>query len=179
MFAKIAVITTLFLFCFHHAQALTLSSNDIAEGQPLKNTFVYKGFGCDGKNQSPQLAWSDVPKGTQSFALTVHDPDAPTDSGWWHWIVINIPKDVRELSKDASTSGKLASKSTHLRNDFGDHHYSGACPPAGEVHRYKFTLYALPVKNLNIGANASAAMASFVVKSKALQSSSITAIYTR
>lgn len=84
-----------------------LSSTSIAEGQQLASTFVFKGFGCEGGNQSPQLAWSGAPAGTKSFAITTYDPDAPTGSGWWHWNVVNIPASQTSLELGASSDKEL------------------------------------------------------------------------
>ena len=80
-----------------HAQSLTLSSPDIQEGATIANEQVFKGFGCTGSNVSPALSWSGVPAGTKSFAVTMYDPDAPTASGWWHWVVFNLPPTVTSL----------------------------------------------------------------------------------
>ena len=79
------------------AQEFTLTSTSISEGEQLSSDFVFQGFGCEGGNTAPDLAWSGAPEGTQSYAVTVYDPDAPTGSGWWHWFTFNIPADVSEL----------------------------------------------------------------------------------
>jgi len=73
------------------AQAFELTSNDIQEGHPMAKTFEYSSWGCNGENLSPQLMWKDAPAGTKSFAITAYDPDAPTESGFWHWVVFDIP----------------------------------------------------------------------------------------
>ncbi|MHA1300058.1 MAG: YbhB/YbcL family Raf kinase inhibitor-like protein [Candidatus Helarchaeota archaeon] len=97
-------------------------------------------FTCDGDDISPQLEWTDVPGGIKSFALTCVDPDAP-GGDWVHWIVINIPPDVREIPQGGPVPGEL------VKNDFGRDFYGGPCPPSG-VHRYYFTLSALKVAKL-------------------------------
>ncbi|MEO7338258.1 MAG: YbhB/YbcL family Raf kinase inhibitor-like protein, partial [Caldimonas sp.] len=74
-----------------HASGFTLSSPTIKPDSMLSEAQVFNGFGCTGKNISPALAWSGAPSGTKSYALTVYDPDAPTGSGWWHWVVYNMP----------------------------------------------------------------------------------------
>jgi len=80
-----------------HAAGFTLTSPTIKPGSTLSDAQVFKGFGCEGKNVSPALKWSGAPAGTKSYAVTVYDPDAPTGSGWWHWVVYNIPATATEL----------------------------------------------------------------------------------
>lgn len=153
------------------ADDFTLTSPDIAEGQQLSSDFVFQGFGCEGGNTSPALAWSGAPEGTESFAITVYDPDAPTGSGWWHWFAFNIPADVSELA-----SGDVAG--VQLTNDYGVTGFGGACPPPGEVHRYEFTVHALGTM-LEIDSSVSNALAGFMVNANSLASSTITAVYNR
>lgn len=153
------------------ADDFTLTSPDIAEGQQLNSDFVFQGFGCEGGNVAPTLAWSGAPEGTESFAVTVYDPDAPTGSGWWHWFAFNIPADVSELA-----SGDVAG--VQLTNDYGAIGFGGACPPAGEVHRYEFTVHALGT-TLEIDNSVSNALAGFMVNAYSLASSTITAVYNR
>lgn len=153
------------------ADDFTLTSPDIAEGQQLGSDFVFQGFGCDGGNVAPTLAWSGAPEGTESFAITVYDPDAPTGSGWWHWFAFNIPADITELK-----SGEVAG--VQLTNDYGAEGFGGACPPPGEVHRYQFTVHALGTM-LEIDNSVSNALAGFMVNANSLASSTITAVYNR
>lgn len=161
------------------AQDFTLHSAELREGKPLTAAHVFKGFGCEGGNTSPQLSWSNVPEGTKSFALTVYDPDAPTGSGWWHWNVVNIPASVTELPAGASPKKGLPEGAVQLRNDYGVVGFGGACPPPGEVHRYIFTVYALGVEQLDLPENASNALVGFMTRANALASADITAVYTR
>lgn len=160
------------------AQEFTLSSPDIAEGEKLDQAFVFKGFGCEGGNISPQLSWTNAPEGTKSFALTVYDPDAPTGSGWWHWNVVNIPATASSLPK-AANAQNLPKGVTEIRNDYGAAGFGGACPPPGEVHRYQFTIHALGVETLELPENASNALAGFMINANSLESDKITAIYYR
>jgi Raf kinase inhibitor-like YbhB/YbcL family protein len=153
------------------ADDFTLTSPDIAEGQQLSSDFVFEGFGCEGGNVAPTLAWSGAPEGTESFAITVYDPDAPTGSGWWHWFTFNIPSDVKEL-----VSGDVSG--VQLSNDYGAEGFGGACPPPGEVHRYEFTVHALGA-TLEIDGSVSNALAGFMVNANSLASSTITAVYNR
>ncbi|WP_264328204.1 YbhB/YbcL family Raf kinase inhibitor-like protein [Romeriopsis navalis] len=161
------------------AQEFQLTSTTVAEGEKLTNTHVFKGFGCDGQNQSPQLSWTGVPKGTKSFAINIYDPDAPTGSGWWHWNVVNIPASVRSLPQGASGSVQLPKGVMEIRNDYGQVGFGGACPPPGEVHRYVFTVYALKQESLPLPENPSNALVGFMTRANSLGSASMTAVYHR
>ena len=141
-----------------HAQsgAFTLSSPDLASGQ-FDRQFILNGFGCKGDNVSPALQWSNVPAGTQSLALQVYDPDAPTGSGFWHWAVYNIPANANGLARGAGNSpASLPAGAFGGNTDFADTgatgsngNYGGPCPPAGDKpHHYIFTLCALAVPQL-------------------------------
>lgn len=154
------------------AEGFTLTSPDIAEGQQLRGDFVFQGFGCDGGNVAPSLEWSGAPEGTESFAVTVYDPDAPTGSGWWHWFAFNIPADITSLPGGGDVNG------VQLTNDYGAAGFGGACPPPGEVHRYEFTVHALAT-TLELDETASNALAGFLVNANSIASSTITAVYTR
>ncbi len=145
------------------AAGFTLSSPTIKSGSMLSDAQVFNGFGCTGKNVSPALAWSGAPAGTKSYAVTVYDPDAPTGSGWWHWVVFNIPASAANLAEGAGTAdGKaLPAGSTQGRTDFGAPGFGGACPPAGDKpHRYQITVFAVDVDKLPIAKNAKASAAS-------------------
>ena len=110
------------------------------------------------------MAHLDPPEGTKSFALTCFDPDAPTGSGFWHWVVVNIPPDVTELPLDAGNqrSGKLPDGALQVRNDVGTREYVGPCPPQGDhPHRYLFTVFAVGVDQLPVNADTSAAVVGF------------------
>lgn len=164
------------------AAGFTLSSADIAPNATLTQNQVFNGFGCSGKNISPVLSWSGAPAGTQSYALTVYDPDAPTGSGWWHWVVINIPASATSIAKGAGTAdGKaMPAGSQQVRTDFGALGFGGACPPAGDKpHRYIFTLYALKVPKLDVAADSTAALAGFMIHGNMLDKTSFTAYYGR
>ncbi|MDG2775306.1 YbhB/YbcL family Raf kinase inhibitor-like protein [Vibrio parahaemolyticus] len=159
------------------AHAFELTSKDIQEGHPMAKTFEYSGWGCDGANQSPQLMWKDVPKGTKSFAITAYDPDAPTGSGFWHWIAFDIPASVNELPRGVDIS-KLGGKESHI--DYGTTGFGGACPPEKDgMHRYQFTVWALPSDKLNLDENTPAAVVGFTLNSVALDKAKLTATYTR
>lgn len=157
------------------SSALTVSSPDIKEGERMGKSFEFNGFGCNGKNLSPGLVWSNAPKGTKSFAITAFDPDAPTESGFWHWVVIDIPASVKSVSK--GQSGKLPF-AKEMKNDFGALGYGGACPPPDDnMHRYQFTVWALPSKTLPIPAGASNAVIGFMLNATALDQKTLTSTY--
>jgi Raf kinase inhibitor-like YbhB/YbcL family protein len=162
------------------AQGLTLTSKDIS-GQ-LSINEVFNGFGCTGKNISPELSWNNVPKGTKSFAISVYDPDAPTGSGWWHWIVFNISKDVRSLKAGAGEiSAKLLPQGA-VQNviDYGFAGFGGACPPQGDkAHRYIFTVYALDVEKFDLDGKQSAAIAGYYINAHTIEKASLIAYYGR
>jgi Raf kinase inhibitor-like YbhB/YbcL family protein len=148
-----------------------LVSSDIAAGQKIAAAQVFNGFGCSGKNISPALSWEKAPAGTKSFALMVHDPDAPTGSGWWHWVVINIPANTTALPANAGdpASGLMPKGAAQGRTDFGSVGYGGPCPPAGDKpHRYYFRLHALKVAHIDVPDGASAALVGFNVKANTI-----------
>ena len=161
------------------AQDFKLSSTSIAEGAQLASDFVFKGFGCDGGNRSPQLSWSGAPQGTKSFAITAYDPDAPTGSGWWHWNVVNIPASVTSLALGASGGKTMPAGAVEITNDYGVAGFGGACPPPGNVHRYVFTVHALSTERLDLPDNASNALAGFMIGANTIGSARMTAVYSR
>lgn len=161
------------------ALSFELKSPDLKPGGNLPAEQVFNGFGCDGPNISPALTWSNPPKGTQSYALNVYDPDAPTGSGWWHWVVLDIPANVTSLEKGASAKG-LPAPMIQSVTDFGAPGFGGACPPKGDKpHRYVFTIYALKVPTLGLDAKAMPALAGFMIHNNVLGKASITVKYGR
>ncbi|MFT8590573.1 MAG: kinase inhibitor [Acetobacter orientalis] len=155
-----------------------LTSPAFKNGDTLPQEQVFNGMGQSGQNLSPALAWHGVPQGTQSFVLTVYDPDAPTGSGWWHWVVANIPANVTSLPEGAG-SGKagLPAQAVQVRTDFGQPGYGGAAPPAGRKHHYVFTVHALDVPALDITPEASPALVGFMVHHHTLGAATLTAVY--
>lgn len=177
---KIISILSLGIAC--STNALTLQSQDITQAGFLSKTHVFNGFGCTGENKSPQLKWSDVPEGTKSFAISVYDPDAPTGSGWWHWQIVNIPSNVRELAANAGNiqANIAPTGSLQIKNDYGYHGFGGACPPQGHgVHHYRFTLHALAVEKLELPKDASGALAGYMINANTIETSTIEALYQR
>lgn len=141
-----------------------VTSDDVADGGDLANTQVANIMGYHGENLSPQLSWQGFPDDTKSFAITIHDPDAPTGSGFWHWLALNIPADVTDVATGAGSDGSdlLPNGTLQLRNDAGTKGYVGAAPPVGDpAHRYVTTVHALDVERLDLDAESSAAFAGF------------------
>ena len=164
------------------AAAMSLSSPTIEPGSTLTDAQVFKGFGCEGRNMSPALKWSGAPKDAKSFAITVYDPDAPTGSGWWHWVVYNIPATVTELPEGAGAAdGKgLPAGAVQGRTDFGAPGFGGACPPQGDKpHRYIFTVHALKVDKLDLPPDATAALVGFMINANRVGKASFEARYGR
>ena len=166
------------------AQSLTLTSSDIKEGATIANEQVFKGFGCTGGNVSPALAWSNAPSGTKSFAVSIYDPDAPTGSGWWHWVVFNIPANVTSLPKGAGDTKKSAMPKGAIqsRTDFGSDGYGGPCPPTGDKpHHYQITVFAVDVDKLPDAKDhsASAALVGFDLHFHTLAKATLTGLYGR
>ncbi len=162
------------------AQTFTLSSNTLG-GQATKAE-EFDGFGCNGENQSPQLSWKNAPEGTKSFAIMMYDPDAPTGSGFWHWVAFDIPSHVNEIKAGAgSTNPDLFPKGAiQSMTDYGKAGYGGPCPPEGHgKHSYIITVYALPVASLELNSEINPAIVGFNVNAKALAKASIVAYYER
>ena len=162
------------------AQALSLTSPDIKPGARIADEQVFSAFGCTGKNISPALSWKDAPKGTKSFALSVYDPDAPTGSGFWHWVVFNIPADVTSLAKGAGDpkSPDAPKGAVQSRTDFGVPGYGGPCPPKGDKpHHYQFTVFALDTDKIDADQNASAAFVGFNLHFHTLAKATLTGVW--
>jgi Raf kinase inhibitor-like YbhB/YbcL family protein len=165
-----------------HAGGFTLTSPDVEEGGTIAKEQVFNAFGCTGENVSPALSWTGAPSDTKSFAVTLYDPDAPTGSGWWHWVIFNIPESVAELPKGAGdpASGKAPAGSVQSRTDYGTPGYGGPCPPEGDSpHHYIFTVYALNTDHLDIDKSASGAMVGFNLHATMIDKATLSATYGR
>jgi hypothetical protein len=164
------------------AAEFSLHSPTVAPGGVLADAHVYNGYDCTGGNVSPALQWSGAPEGTKSFAVTLFDPDAPGGSGWWHWIVHDIPASASGLPEGAGRAdgAALPPGSRQGRNDFGASGYGGACPPRGNrPHRYVFTVHALKVEKLAVNAGARPARWARAIDEQTLARASLTATYGR
>jgi len=163
------------------AGKFTLKSSDVKQGAMLTDQQVFNGFGCSGANVSPELSWENPPAGARSFVVTVYDPDAPTGSGWWHWVVYDIPATATGLAQGAG-SGKsaLPEGAKQGKTDFGAPGFGGACPPPGDKpHRYIFTVHALKTDKIDAPADASAALVGFMIHANHLGKASFEAKYGR
>jgi Raf kinase inhibitor-like YbhB/YbcL family protein len=155
---------------------ISVKSKSIAEGAPIGMEHVFTG--CGGKNVSPQLSWSGHPAETKSFAITCFDPDAPTGSGYWHWLAFDIPAKVTSLEAGAGNDDSPAG-GTSATSDYGIHQYGGPCPPKGDrAHHYVFTVYALDLEKIE-GATKQTSGASliFMMRGHVLATGAITGTF--
>ncbi len=180
---RIVIIAAASLGLFAHsalASDFKLTSETLVDGGTLPDAQVANGFGCSGGNISPDLSWSGAPKGTKSFALSVFDPDAPTGSGFWHWVMFNIPANVTHLDKGITAEAGAPEGAIQSKADVGMPAYFGACPPPGaDPHRYVYTLTALGVEKLDLTSDTSGALIGFMVNANALGKASMTVTYGR
>ncbi|RZU24530.1 hypothetical protein EV645_0173 [Kribbella rubisoli] len=155
------------------AGSFTVTSTDVADGEPLSDDHAFA-----GGNTSPQLSWSRFPAETKAFVVTCYDPDAPVVSGFWHWVLVNLPATVTELPAGAGTAERLDNGAFHVRNDFGAKNFGGAAPPAGDqVHRYYFVVHAIDVEALDVDSDASPAVVGFNLAFHTLARAIITPTY--
>ena len=157
-----------------------LRSGDVADGQMMTDNQVYNAFGITGKNISPSLSWSGFPAETKGFAITCFDPDAPTGSGFWHWVLVDIPASVTSLPAGAghATGSGLPAGAMHLRNDYGSKDFGGAAPPAGDPpHRYVFAVHALDVASLELEPDTTPAVAGFNLRFRTIARAVLIPVY--
>jgi hypothetical protein len=169
----------------NEAMTLKLTSQSFRDGDYLDQKHILSkefGFGCAGGNQSPQLSWSGAPEGTKSFAITCFDPDAPTGSGFWHWLIVNIPPTTTELALDAGnpSAPKLPASALQTRTDVGKPGYIGPCPPVNDhPHRYIFTVFAVSQEKLPVEADTSAAIVGFNLHFNTLAKATLMGLFKR
>lgn len=176
----ILVLSLIFSTTLFGQKTFTLSSKDL--GGETTKTQEFNGFGCSGENKSPQLSWKNAPEGTKSFAITMYDPDAPTGSGFWHWVVTDISANVNELVTNAgNTKLNLAPKDAiQSLTDYGIKGFGGPCPPEGHgLHQYIITVYALKTTKLGTDENTNPAVIGFNLWNNTLAKASIIAYYKR
>ena len=158
----------------------TLSSKNLGGEATLKEEF--NGFGCIGKNESPQLSWKNAPEGTRSFAITMYDPDAPTGSGWWHWVVFDIPTSTTELVANAGDIKLDLTPDGTIQSitNYGSQGYGGPCPPQGHgLHQYIITVYALKTDTLGLNKNTNPAIVGYYLWNNTLAKASLITYYKK
>jgi len=155
----------------------TLKVELVTDGGKVMPDNVFAGFGCTGKNTSLGVSWSGAPDKAQSYALIMHDPDAPTGVGFFHWTVFNLPKDTKSLA--AGARGSLPAGAVEAYTDFGKNGYGGPCPPPGPLHHYVVTVYALDVPKLDAPPAATGALLSFMLREHTVALGRATATYGR
>jgi Raf kinase inhibitor-like YbhB/YbcL family protein len=158
----------------------TLSSKTLGGEATLKEEF--NGFGCMGENESPQLSWKNAPEATKSFAITMYDPDAPTGSGWWHWIVFDIPTSTTELVANAGDIKLDLTPEGTIQSitNYGAQGYGGPCPPQGHgLHQYIITVYALKTDTLGLDENTNPAVVGYYLWNNTIAKASIVSYYKR
>jgi len=181
-FIQMVFMASLALAFQAQAAKFEVSSPDIAANKKISNKHVFAGFGCSGENISPALEWRNLPAGTKSIAITAYDPDAPTGSGWWHWVVFNMPADTTRLAVNAGSpaANLLPAGSVQSMTDFGQPGYGGPCPPQGhKPHRYQFTVWALKEDKLPLDAKAPGAMVGYFLNQNVIGKTTLTGLYGR
>lgn len=162
------------------AGSFKVTAPDLESKGRITTAHVFNSFGCTGQNISPALNWSNPPAGTKSFAVTAYDPDAPTGSGWWHWVMYNIPATETGLAAGAGNGRNAPRGSQQGNTDFGTKGYGGPCPPAGDKpHHYHFKVFALKVDKLDVPGNATAAMVGYNLIANKLATATVTGLFAR
>ncbi|HEY8851873.1 MAG TPA: YbhB/YbcL family Raf kinase inhibitor-like protein [Gemmatimonadaceae bacterium] len=157
-----------------------VSSPDLVSNGRIAPSHVYNGMGCNGQNISPTLQWANAPAGTKSFAVTIYDPDAPTGSGWWHWMMYNIPATTTSLAAGTGNGRSAPRGSVQGPTDFGTKGYGGPCPPVGDKpHHYQITVFALKTDRIDVPGNATSAMVGYNLNANKLATARITGLYGR
>ncbi|MDQ6770857.1 MAG: YbhB/YbcL family Raf kinase inhibitor-like protein [Gemmatimonadota bacterium] len=162
------------------AAHFSVKSSDLTSKGRIALSHVYNGMGCNGQNISPAIEWSSAPAGTKSFAVTMYDPDAPTGSGWWHWMMYNIPASTTSLAAGAGNGRNAPNGSVAGPTDFGKKEYGGPCPPVGDKpHHYHITVFALKTEKLDVPGNATSAFVGYNLNANKLGTARVTGFYGR
>mgnify|MGYP000215071596 FL=1 len=182
MIKSIQILTVLIAFSnsVFGQQTFTLSSTDLGGEATINEEF--NGFGCTGENKSPQLSWANVPDGTKSFAITMYDPDAPTGSGWWHWVLFDIPLDTKEIISGAGNTELNLTPEGVIQSitDYGTNGYGGPCPPEGHgLHQYIITIHALKTDKLGLNKSTNPAVVGYYLWNNTIAKASIVTYYQR
>ena len=162
----------------------TLTSPDWPANQPIAERFMANTWGCHGGNESPELKWNNPPAGTKSFAVTIFDPHTPPSSGWWHWLIYDIPASATGLARTAGDAGSAAlpagAKQVRPDGEAPEPHYYGPCPDAGDPpHQYTITVYALKVGHLPVPATSTPANLEAFMVDQALEKATIVHPFSR
>ena len=162
----------------------TLSSPDLPAGKPIAEQFTANTWGCHGANESPDLKWVNAPAGTKSFAITMFDPYRPPASGWWHWLVYDIPASANELPRRAGTPGNpgmpQGARQVKPDGEAPEPHYYGPCPDEGDPpHHYTITIYALSVDHLKVHDTATPADIDSEIASKTIGKAQLVRLFSR
>jgi len=174
------LVAFMFSLSLFSQNSFTLESKHL--GGNSTNVEEFNGFGCTGENTSPQLSWSNAPAGTKSFAITMYDPDAPTGSGWWHWVVFDIPSEVNNLLKNAGNieKGLMPKEAIQSITNYGVPGYGGPCPPENHgIHQYIITVHALKVDKLGLDENTNPAIVGYYIWNNTIAKASIVTYYER
>jgi len=161
-----------------------LTSPDLPAGKPFPERFSANAFGCHAANESPALEWQGAPAGTKSFAVTMYDPFRPPVSGWWHWVVYDIPASASGLPRKAGDPGSpdlpAGAKQAPPDGEAPEPHYYGPCPDEGDPpHHYRITVYALSVDHLDVPPTSTAANIDYEIASKTLAKATIVRWFSR
>jgi Raf kinase inhibitor-like YbhB/YbcL family protein len=185
---SLAVAAALLAAASGQAQAgskFALTSSDLPAGKSWNDKFIMNEMGCSGGNVSPALSWKGAPEGTKSFAIMMYDPFPVPESGWWHWVLFDIPPATTSLPTGAGSVGNEALLPAGAKHGLADGdapkaHYYGPCPDIGDPpHKYKITVYALKIDHIDVPPTATPADINYLAMTNALGKASITRPYQR
>lgn len=156
------------------AQGKFQLTSNLKPGQSIPADYYANAFGCTAKSVSPELEWKNAPEGTKSFAITFYDKDAPTGSGFWHYVLFDVPASINKIELNALSEGKIPEGAVESNTDAGKPGFFGPCPPVGRKHTYVYTVHALKVEKLGIPASSTAAFVGFNIWGNSLGKASFT-----